>query len=146
MSDSLNNLTTKELRNLALDRGVLAARFMSRGSLLRDLRRQRLTPFQHLYLLPIVLAWQLVVVVGLVVTLLVQFLLLPFKFARWLLARPSKPQPTASKAVSQVPKRATATPPAVPESSVSLILVQVREVLIREVTIVQVLRARDDDT
>src|SRR6266849_2988654 len=103
MSDLLDNLTTNELRNLALDRGVLGARFMGRGKLLRRLRRQWLGVLPYLYLLPPALAWQLSVVVVLVVTqavlLLAQIVLLPFKAARWLFARPSKaqPQPTAPK-------------------------------------------------
>ena len=52
MSTSLDNLLTKELRNLALDRGIFGARFMGRGSLMKRLRRQWLI-LTYVYVLPI---------------------------------------------------------------------------------------------
>ena len=141
MSDSLRKLTTKELRALARDRGFLGAQLMGRSKLLRCLRGQSV--LHSWYFLPFALAWRLSIVLLSIIT---QTVLLPFKAARWLFTRPSKtqPKPTAPKSSLAVPTPAVAPQVPVREPNVSLAIVRVREVVIRETSIVQVSHSSND--
>ncbi len=77
MSDSLNNLTTKELRHIALDQGFAKARFMTRAGLLLRLQQGPIAAYEYAYLLPIAL-------VGQILLLLVRTVLLPVELAQLL--------------------------------------------------------------
>ena len=57
-TSALGNLTTQELRGLAVDRGMAGARLMSRKGLLRNLRGQ--PTLLSMILTPIVLVWRVV--------------------------------------------------------------------------------------
>ena len=127
----LSNLTTKELRRLALDRSIFGALFMGRGGLLLRLSGRRLDVFRSLYLVPITLVWRLLVAVVLGIT---QVVLLPIKAARWLFTRGSKKgKAPAPYDEGEVTVQAEADENAVVHAAVER--VTVRETTVREVVI-----------
>jgi hypothetical protein len=90
--DGLDVLTARELRNVAIDRGIIGAGFINRTELLCHLRGEPV--HYRWYLLPLVFGWPVTKFAGLIVAkagrFLAHILMLPFKAARWLVSRPSK--------------------------------------------------------
>ena len=143
MPDILDNLTRRELRHHALDRGILGARWMSKGNLLKRLRGKWPALYNYLYILPIEVVWQLGVLVVLVFT---QFVLLISQSLYWIGKRFKTQSLSMSEtdtlAQSPISKRKSQS---TIKASSSITLVRVREILIREVTLVRVSEDSEDD-